>query len=747
MIICNNDSFVINTKSTTYMMYVDKYKHLRHLYYGSPIPHDAVGLEWIEGPDDIFIGDGTYYREDAESCFLANQLLEYSSPGKGDTRESAIIAEYDDGQITFDFVYIDHELLRDGQGRDCLTIRLKDTIKPVFLSLTYKVCEEYDVITRSAKIENQMDEELTVRTFSSLMFDLPDADWQLVTLDGAWARECTTHRRKLEPGIITIDSKLGSSSCEHNPAMALVRVETDAFHGDAIGFNLIWSGNHQDRIEVSPFSKLRFLSSVNSFGFAWKLAKGEGFQSPEAVMTYSDRGLNKLSENMQRFVRNCVAYAPFAKEDRPILINSWEAVYFDISHEKIMSLAKTAAALGFELFVLDDGWFGRRTDDTRGLGDWDENFDRLPKGLKGLADEIHALGLKFGIWLEPEMVNEDSALFEQHPGWRMSIPGRTPSVGRHEYFLDLTRKEVSDYVYQSICKVLGNGVDYVKWDMNRNMSDYYCAGCDTSQLFVKYIQSLYSIIDRVREAFPGVLFEFCSSGGNRFDLGMVGRMDQGWASDNTDALSRVGIQQSLYQFYPTSVISCHVSDSPNHQTLRRSWLEDRFAVACFGVLGYELDLEALSEEERAVIARQVAFYKEHRRTFQHGLFRLLPSRSDNIRFWSIEGDDEIIVLETQVLNEVNTGTHDRLIIPFADEAATYSLKRRVPMLPADGIRPIAKDYSVLAKEEEEEIIVSGKILKTCGIALPAKFMGRGVRPGIRVMGDFGTDMYVVRKID
>lgn len=745
MLIFNNDSFIINTKSSTYIMHIDKYRHLRHVYYGSTIPYDAVGSEWIDGPDDIFIGDGTYYTEEANGYFLSNQLLEYSSPGKGDTRESAIIAEYDNGQITLDFVYLSYKIAKDKHGRDCLTIKLKDILKPIFLFLSYKVYEEYDVISRSAKIENQMDEELTLRTISSLMLDLEDSSWELITLDGAWARECTTHRRPLSPGIITIDSKLGSSSSEHNPAMALVRAETDAFHGEAIGFNLIWSGNHQERIEVSPFFKLRFLSSINSFGFAWKIAKGESFQSPEAIMTYSACGLNLLSENMQNFVRDCIAYAPFAKKDRPVLINSWEAAYFDITHDKILSLAKTAASLGFELFVLDDGWFGRRTDDTRGLGDWNENLDRLPLGLKGLAAEIHALGLKFGIWLEPEMINEDSSLFDNHPDWRMSIPGRVPSVGRHEYFLDLTRKEVSDYVYTSIAKVLENGIDYVKWDMNRNMSDYYCAGCDTSQLFVRYIQALYSIIDKVRESFPEVSFEFCSSGGNRFDLGMASRMDQGWPSDNTDVFSRVGIQQSLYQFYPSSVISCHVSDSPNHQTLRRSWLEDRFAVACFGILGYELDLDSLSEEDRKIIARQIAFYKEHRRTFQQGIFRLLPSRSENIRFWSIEGDDEIIVLETQVLNEVNTGKHDRLVIPFADETATYSLKRRVPILPREGIKPIVRTYDVIAMEESE-IIVSGKILKTCGIALPAKFMGRGVRSGIRVMGDFGTDMYVVKKI-
>ena len=749
--------FFISTENSSYMMRVSPLGHLEHVFYGGYIASSSYGLDLIRGGEDVRLGDGTYYDEEHQYTFLSGMLLEYSTPGKGDTRESALIAEYDGGLITLDPVYDSYRILEGkdydvlprvfGDEAETLEITLRDKVLPVFIVLRYTAYEAEDVILRSAEIRNSMESELHLRTVSSLMLDLPDPVWELLSYDGAWARERMEHRRKLSPGLTAVDSKLGFTSSEHNSLIILARPETDDSHGEAIAINQIYSGNHQERVEVSPFGLCRVLTSINPFGFGWVLRTGESFRSPETMMAYSASGLDRLSSSFHRFIENHVEKSRYVFRDRPVLINNWEATYFDFTEKKLLELASTAAEAGMELFVLDDGWYGRRSDDTRGLGDWTVNREKLPSGLEGLSGKIHELGMKFGIWVEPEMVSEDSALYETHPEWMVRIPGRRPSPGRHQYLLDLSRSDVTDYLFQTLSSVFSSGIDYVKWDANRNMSDYFTsspeAGCQ-GEFFHRYILGLYSLLDRLTTAFPDILFEFCASGGNRFDAAMLAFSPQGWTSDDTDLLERMKIQHGTLRGYPLSSLSNHVTASPNHQNLRKSSIEDRFNVACFGVLGYELNLLNLSSEELAVIKDQVAFYKEHRHTLQHGTFRHLPS-SDGALFWSVGSDEEMLVLEYQERNEVNTGRHRMLRIPHADPDSVYRITRREKHIFQEDLGDLWPAYSSVA-HDTLDLTVSGAVLRTSGIALPPLFMGRGFVPSTRVLGDNGTDLYVLRKI-
>ena len=749
--------FFLSTAHSSYIMRISSLGHMEHIHYGGYIPASAEGTFWIQGSDDLRLGDGTYYDEEHQHSFLGRMLCEYSTPGKGDTRESALIVEYGNGLITLDLLYQSHRIYPgkdydilprvSASDAETLEIELRDAVLPVFATLRYTVYKEEDIILRSAEIRNECDEDIMLRTVSSVMLDLPDSEWDLISFDGAWARERYENRRALCPGVISVDSKLGFTSSEHNSLLFLARPDADDSHGEAIAVNQIYSGNHLERVEVSPFGFCRVLSSINPFGFGWKLGNGESFRSPEAILSYSSSGLDSLSCNLHRFAVKYIENSIYKDKIRPIAINNWEATYFDFNEKKLMDLAVKAESAGIELFVLDDGWYGRRSDDTRGLGDWVINRKKLPDGLDGFVRGIHDLGMKAGIWVEPEMVSMDSALYETHPDWMVAIPGRKPSPGRHQYLLDLSRPEVVDYLFSAMSEVFSSGIDYVKWDANRNMSDYFTFSPAVKwqgEFFHRYILGLYSLLDRLIKAFPSILFEFCASGGNRFDLGALSFSPQGWTSDNTDAMSRIRIQHGTLRGYPLSSVSNHVTASPNHQSLRITGLEDRFGVACFGILGYELDLGKLSEEELGVIKEQIAFYKEHRKTLQYGAFRHLPS-SDGAVFWMAESDDEMIVLEYQDRNMVNTGRHRRLRIPHADPASLYSVQRRVKHVFKEDLGDLWESYSAVS-HESYSIIVSGHVLRSAGVALPPLFMGRGFEPSTRILNDNGSDLYVIRKV-
>lgn len=780
MIEKTDNVFTLSTHSTTYLFRVNETGHLEHLYYGPRLSLTEGDLDAIREKRHLGIGTGVAYDNDHDTLFLENLCMEYSTEGKGDYRIPMVSIAYGNGKRTLDFVYQeqDGEIIKGkpviagigaqsyGAPEECqtLSVHLKDRVLDVALTLTYTTFDACDVIARSATVTNHTDKLMVVHNLASLQLDLFDDRWNLTTFHGAWAREREKDTRPIFPGTMVNESRSGVSSAEHNPLVFLSRPEATENFGNVIGCNLVYSGNHRESVEVSPFGKTRLLSGINPDLFSWKLEDGKSFTSPEAVLTFSAAGFSQASAQFHAFVNNHILRGVWKFRERPVLLNSWEASYFHFTEDSLFKLAKQASSLGVELFVLDDGWFGSRDDDTTSLGDWHVNLNKFPSGLSTLAQKIHNLGMMFGLWVEPEMVNKDSQLYREHPDWMIAINGREPSVGRHQYLLDLTRKEVREYLFDTISDVFQQcDVNYVKWDMNRVFSDIDSRNKEIANLGEyshRYVLSLYRLLDRFTKAFPNVLFEGCASGGNRFDLGMLCYCSQIWVSDNTDAYSRLSIQEGTSYGYPPSTMGCHVSQCPNHQTLRVTPLASRFNVACFGSLGYELDVTTLSHEEKQEIAEEIAFYRQFRAIFQFGSFSRI--RHDDIIQWICASPDRntLLVLWFQSLNPANTG-NDLLLVPQAKEGVIYDVfprQQRIPLsvfgslikrsgIPGsqnETVRNLAAD-NVSLPGEIEHYTVSGSVLKYAGIKLNQQFSGTGFDGETRVLGDFGSRLYVIKK--
>lgn len=772
--------FNLSTKNTTYLFSITETGHLEHLYYGRFLTNADVSVDALVEKHHLNIGTGTAYDTSHPTLFLNNLCMEYSTMGKGDYRESSVDIEYGRGLHTLDFIVKSFRILAGkprtfggmaesyGDKETCMTLEvtLKEACMPIRLALTYTVFEDSDVITRRSTVFNDSDKSITLRNLASAQLDLDADSWSLTTFDGAWSRERYINTRKITPGIFINDSKTGSSSAEHNPCIFLTNEEEEC-----IALNLVYSGNHREAVEMSPFGKVRVLTGINPTAFSWTIPTQDRFQSPEAVLTYSPWGMNGASQNFHHFVNNHIVRGPWKYRERPVLVNNWEATYFNFTEDKLLDLARQSASLGIELFVLDDGWFGIRNDDTTSLGDWTVNPKKLPSGLAGLSLEVHRLGMMFGLWVEPEMVSIESQLYKKHPDWMIAIPGRRPSVGRNQYLLDLTRLDVRDYLYNTLYEVWHLAdVNYIKWDMNRVFSDLYSASSEMhnhGEFLHRYVLGLYELLGKLTQAFPNVLFESCSSGGNRFDLGMLCFMPQTWTSDNTDALCRLSIQEGTSCGYPLSAMGAHVSASPNHQTLRKSDLESRFNVAAFGVLGYELDITALGRQQKDAIRAQVSFYKAHRALLQYGTFtRIKLANSDsNQVVWAVASEDksELLVLFAQKLNPANPGS-DKLRVQAVDLKATYEVfprqqKHDIKMFGdlVNRISPVAITEGSLAQEalskaltvdsEVEHYRVSGEQVAYAGIRLNQQFGGTGYDEMTRVMGDFGSRIYIFKKIN
>ncbi|MDT4763086.1 alpha-galactosidase [Sphaerochaeta sp. PS] len=780
MISKKDQLFNLSTNNTTYLFAITETGHLEHLYYGKKISSEGISHAALAEKRSLSIGTGTAYSSDNPTLFLGNLCLEYSSMGKGDCRESFVDIEYGRGMQTLDFVVKSFRIIPGkprtfsglpesyGDKSTCTTleITLKESGLPIRLVLTYTTFEDSDVITRRSAIYNDSDRTITIRNLASLQLDLDGDGWNLVTFDGAWARERYMHERPLSPGIIINDSKTGVSSAEHNPCIFLTNED-----GECIGTNLIYSGNHREVVETSPYGKIRLLTGINPSQFSWDLGPQDRFQSPEAILTFSPKALNGASQNFHHFVNNHIIRGEWKFRERPVLVNNWEATYFNFTEDKLISLAREASSLGAELFVLDDGWFGIRNDDTTSLGDWTVNPKKLPSGLGGLALEIHRMGMMFGLWVEPEMVSIESQLYKKHPDWMVAIPGRKPSVGRNQYLLDLTRSEVRDYLFKMLSDTWHLAdVNYIKWDMNRTFSDLYSSNKEIKnhgEFLHRYVLGLYELLSRLTTAFPNVLFESCASGGNRFDLGMLCFMPQTWTSDNTDALCRLYIQEGTSCGYPLSTMGSHVSTSPNHQTLRKTDLEARFNVASFGVLGYELDLTKLNRQQKEAIRSQISFYKANRSLLQYGTFTRVKwaNRGANHVVWAVASGDRstLLVLFAQKLNQSNPGS-DRLKIEAVDLNATYEVFPRQQKIDirtfgdlVNRISPLAIAEGGLAQDtlskalsfdsEVEHYRVSGELLANAGIKLNQQFGGTGYDGETRVLGDFGSRIYICKKID
>ena len=613
--------------------------------------------------------DGSF---SVQNCALNHVPQEYPSYGLGEMREGALIVRAADGTASCDLRFESAEAVTEkpplpglpasfGENSGTLLLRLKDEQLGLRVTLRYTLFDDCDLIARSAELSNLGAQPLQLERAASLCLDLPDSGYELISLSGDWARERAVIRRPLVPGSQGVYSLRGASSLVTSPFLALARPGADERQGEVISAALVYSGSFFAGVDVDSRNCARLMLGLNDRHFHWQLAPGESFVTPEALLGYSRTGLDGMSAGFHRLCARHLVRGQWADAPRPILLNNWEATYFDFDEEKLLRIARTAAEAGIELFVLDDGWFGHRDNDSSSLGDWTVDRRKLPGGLGALAEKVHALGLKFGLWFEPEMVSPDSELYRAHPDWAMHIAGRTPIEGRNQLILDLSRQDVCDYVYSAVANVLReNRIDYVKWDMNRNFTNIGSSQLPPQrqgELPHRYMLGLYGVLERLTRDFPQVLFESCSSGGGRFDLGMLYYMPQTWCSDNTDALSRCRIQYGTSMVFPPFAMGSHVSAVPNHQTGRITPLETRANVAMSGCFGFELDLNRLSAEELSQVKETVARVKRLRMLLLYGSFHRLASPfAGHDTAWLTVSQDlrEAVLMLTRDLSQPNT---------------------------------------------------------------------------------------------
>lgn len=651
------EEFHLFNRQISYILQVLPNGAIANLYFGKKIRHKEDFSHFLEGERrpltvETKVKDGYF----SPQC----SPMEYPCGGTGDFGEPAFELRQENGSRITCFAYRSHRIYRGKEGlaglpalyveeeaeADSLEIVLTDEVLNVDYVLRYTVFRDYPALTRSVSFVNRGKETVVLERVFSASLDLPDADFETVQLCGAWARERSVVVRTLEPGLQGIGSRRGSSSAEQNPFLALKRRETNENRGEVYGFSLVYSGNHRELAEVDAFHVTRVQLGIHPDGFEWPLEMGESFQSPEAVLVYSDQGLNGMSQTFHRLYRTRLARGYWRDRERPVLINNWETTGPDFTEEKLLEIASVGKALGVELFVLDDGWFGNRENDFTGLGDWYvKNWEKLPGGIEGIAEKIHGYGLEFGLWFEPEMVNEDSDLYRRHPDWILCPPERVPSPSRNQYVLDFSRKEVVDYIYSMMEEVLTKArVSYVKWDMNRYITECYSRAkepWEQGKVMHEYILGVYELYERLIRKFPHVLFESCASGGGRFDPGMLYYAPQAWTSDDTDAMERLKIQYGTSLVYPLSSMGAHVSETPNQQVGRITPLATRANAAMFGVFGYELDLGGLSEAETELVCAQIAFAKQHRGLVMTGdFYRLSSPFQGNDAAWMVVSEDK-----------------------------------------------------------------------------------------------------------
>jgi alpha-galactosidase len=702
--------FHLKNEEISYVIKILKNGQLGHLYWGKKIKKAERLARYDISQHRPY---EAYALKDDTGFILENIAREYPSFGQSDFREPAYQTEAENGSIISDLKYQDHQIysgkkelaglpstyVEKESEAETLEITLYDEVTDLEVVLSYTVFNDYPIITRSANFKNQGQQKLNLKRALSMSVDFENKDFELLQLSGAWGRERDIIRRPLEQGITRIDSKRGGSSHQQNPFVALVEPETDEYRGEAYGYSLVYSANFIAQAERNHYGKTRLTMGINPFTFNWLLESGESFQTPEVVMNYSDRGLNKMSQNFHQLYRSRLVRGKHRDKQRPVLINNWEGTYFDFDTDKILEMAAAAAEVDLELFVLDDGWFGKRNDDTSSLGDWYVNEEKLPGGLEYLAQEINKLEMDFGLWFEPEMISPDSDLYREHPEWAIQVPERKSSESRQQLILDLSRSDVQDYIIERVSAILSKAnISYVKWDMNRPMTEYgslELASEHQSELNHRYILGLYRVLDEITSRFPEVLFESCAGGGGRFDPGMLYYMPQTWTSDDTDAVERLKIQYGTSMVYPASSMGAHVSAVPNHQVERSTSLKMRYDVASFGNLGYELDITELNEKEMEAVKKQVNNYKEIRELVQFGdFYRLRSPFAGNFTAWSYLSQDQ---------EEVLAGFYQVLATPNPKEE-TLKLK---------GLDP-DRDYKELNSGE----IYGGDELMNFGIKVP-----------------------------
>ena len=687
----NHPTFHLRNDEISYVMRVLPDGQLGQLYFGSRI-HDRDNYDYLlEG---TLRSHSAYPADDQQ--MLSRELIrqEYPSFGTGDYRQGAVEVLQKNGSRAADFRYQGYDLLpgkpvleglpatytESDDEAETLVIHLKDELTGLSLDLLYTIFAGKGILARSACMTNNGTDSVMLERAMSFCLDLPDCRYDWIQFSGSWARERFPVKRKLDIGTTEIESLRGHSSHQQNPFVILKRPEADEFSGEVIGLSFVYSGNFKISAQVDPYGVTRLMAGINPTWFSWKLEPGQSFQTPEAVMVYSRNGMNGMSQDLHSLYRKRLVRGVWRDQVCPILINNWEATYFDFNEEKLLHIAEKSKECGVELFVLDDGWFGARRNDRAGLGDWVPCTDLLPEGIVGLAEKVTALGLKFGLWIEPEMVNPDSDLFRAHPDWCLHIPGRSSSLCRGQLVLDFSRPEVVDYICEMISKILREAkISYIKWDMNRSITECYSSAAEPDrqgEIYHRQILGVYSMYERLIREFPHVLFESCAGGGGRFDAGMLYYAPQAWTSDDTDAMERLRIQYGTSYGYPISSMGSHVSAVPNHQLNRITPLKTRADVAYFGSYGYELDLNRLSAEEQAEVSRYSQFMKDHRELLQYGTFyRLQSPFESNEAAWMVASEDrsEAIVGFYRTLSTVNQHL-SRVYLRGLDPDACYHIE-------------------------------------------------------------------------
>ena len=651
--------FQLITDNTEYQMKADKYGVLKHLWYGEKTGCD---MEYLQSYPDVGFSGNIYDTGNDRTYSLDTLPLEYACDGVGDYRVTGAAAVHSDGSCALDLRYKSYRISKgkysikglpavyaDVSESETLEIVLKDKYSDIEVTLRYGVLPKLDIITRCASVANNTNEPVILTKAASLCLDIPHGEWEWVHFHGRHAMERLTERMPLCHGIQESSSKRGTSSHHQNPSVLLCSSDCTETSGSCIGAILAYSGSFKTQIELDQQEKVRLVMGINPELFRWKLKPSEMFDTPEVIMSYSAKGMEKLSHNFHKVIREHVCRGKYKLAERPVLINNWEATYFDFNEEKILKIAEQAAALGVDMLVLDDGWFGKRDDDCSGLGDWFVSEEKLNGGLGKLAEKIKSLGMKFGLWFEPEMVSEDSDLYRSHPDWAIKIPSRNPVRSRYQLVLDMINPEVRDYLFGAISDILKNAdISYIKWDMNRSICDWYtpCLSAeDQGEMPHRYVLGLYELLERLTTAFPDVLFEGCSGGGGRFDAGMLYYCPQIWCSDDTDAFERTKIQYGTSFFYPVSAIGSHVSAVPNHQTGRITPIETRAVTAMAGSFGYELDLNTLSHDEKQEVKEQIVRFKKDGPLIHNGLYyRLSDSLNDKYAMWGFVSEDKKEVL-------------------------------------------------------------------------------------------------------
>lgn len=681
-------SFVLQGKDSTYILRVCKDKYLEHVYYGNKITHPVVS-QLVKSS-----GRGSFNAnpDEDEAFSLDTMPAEYPAYGNTDLRMPAYMIQLENGTRITDLTYEAYEIVKgkpklsglpsltaEERAAETLYITLVDPLIQLKVILSYTVFAKENVIARSVRFVNEGTTTLRILRALSMSIDFDHFNYDMLSLSGSWARERHMVRRPLVHGTQSIESRRGASGHSENPFLALMDRNATEKDGEVYGFSFVYSGNFLASAEVDQYGTTRVAMGINPFDFAWKLTPMEEFVTPEVVMVYSNRGLGEMSRTYHRIYRNYLMKSCYKNSERPIVINNWEATYFDFNEDKIKEIAKQASELGIELMVLDDGWFGKRDSDNCSLGDWYVDEKKLPNGLKSLTEAVNSYGMQFGLWFEPEMVSPDSDLYRAHPDWCIHVPDRHRSLGRKQLILDYARADVREAILAMLTKVLKSApISYVKWDMNRNMSEIgsVLLEADRQQETAhRYILGVYEVMDQITDRFPNILFESCSGGGGRFDPGILYYMPQNWSSDDTDGVERLKIQYGTSIVYPVSAMTAHVSAVPNHQTGRSTSLDFRHAVAMAGNFGYELDVTKFTMEERTYIQEQVALYKSVRKLIQFGdLYRIRsPFDGDYTSFLYVAEDKrEAVLFLYRVLNVPN-GPLFRMRLDGLDSSLNYRI--------------------------------------------------------------------------